>query len=413
MTAAPDDPVRRQYEAYPYPERNPADEATRLVTGSPSHPIEIDHFLFGGARDWARPFRVLVAGGGTGDALIMLAQVLTDHGIVPDILYLDQSVASREIAEARVTARGLTGIRFVTGDLLDSAEHGPFDYIDCCGVLHHLPDPDAGFRALCDALAPGGGIGAMVYAPYGRAGVYEMQDALAALIGDDPPEAQVAHTRRLLKSLPPTNGLKRNPFLTDHARGGDAGLYDLLLHARDRPYDVEALFGALDRAALDFRAFSAPGRYDPRLLIADPALRERATALPYRARAALAERLVGNIKTHVFYATARGSASRIAVPAPDAVPCLIGVSGEALAESVRQGGRVRGKAGGVAFESAVPREAAAIPGAMDGMRSLHDIRRHLGWPRQKFDGLFDTLYRPLNDFGLLRFSRLQRFASRR
>ena len=29
------DPVRRQYETYPYPERDPADEAKRLIEGSP------------------------------------------------------------------------------------------------------------------------------------------------------------------------------------------------------------------------------------------------------------------------------------------------------------------------------------------------------------------------------------------
>ena len=407
-----DDPVRAQYEAYPYPERNPADEKARLIVGSPSHPMEIDHFLFGGARDWARPFRVLVAGGGTGDALVMLAQILADHGVAPDILYLDQSAASRRIAEARVTARGLTGIRFETGDLLDAADYGSFDYIDCCGVLHHLPDPDAGFRALRSALAEGGGMGGMVYAPHGRAGVYEMQDALAVLVGGDTPEVQVAHTRRLLGSLPPTNGLKRNPFLTDHAQGGEAGLYDLLLHARDRPYTVNALFDALDGAGLEFMSFAAPGRYDPRLLIADPVLRKRATALPYRAQAALAERLVGNIKTHVFYAAPRKSGQSVAVPAPDAVPCLIGVSGEALAASVRKSGRVRGNVEGVAFESAVPHEAAAILAAMDGVRSLHEIRRHLRWPRQKFDGFFGKLYEPLNDFGLLRFSLLKRAAFR-
>ena len=66
------DPVRAQYEAYPYPARDPAEETARLITGSPSHPVEIDHFLFSGRRDWSAPFRALVAGGGTGDGLIML-----------------------------------------------------------------------------------------------------------------------------------------------------------------------------------------------------------------------------------------------------------------------------------------------------------------------------------------------------
>lgn len=51
MGKVKDQKVRDQYEAYPYPERNPEDEKSRLITGSPSLPQEIDHFLFGGARE--------------------------------------------------------------------------------------------------------------------------------------------------------------------------------------------------------------------------------------------------------------------------------------------------------------------------------------------------------------------------
>ena len=51
-----------------------------------------------------------------------------------------------------------------------------FDQIVCTGVLHHLPDPDLGLRALRDVLAPEGALELMVYAPYGRAGIYMMQD---------------------------------------------------------------------------------------------------------------------------------------------------------------------------------------------------------------------------------------------
>ena len=73
--------VKAQYEAFPYPARDPADEAKRLITGSPSHVLEIDHFLFQGRRDWTKPLRALIAGGGTGDGLIQLAQspISTSH----------------------------------------------------------------------------------------------------------------------------------------------------------------------------------------------------------------------------------------------------------------------------------------------------------------------------------------------
>ncbi|MEL6482684.1 MAG: class I SAM-dependent methyltransferase, partial [Pseudomonadota bacterium] len=114
------DAVQAQYEAFPYPARAPGDEAHRLIEGSPSHPVEIDHFLFGGRRDWRKPFRALVAGGGTGDGLVMLAQKLADIGCPAEITYLDLSTASRAVAEARVAARGLTSVRFATADLLEA-----------------------------------------------------------------------------------------------------------------------------------------------------------------------------------------------------------------------------------------------------------------------------------------------------
>jgi hypothetical protein len=60
--------VQAQYEALPYPARDPADEARRLVIGAPSHLHELNHYVFTGARDFSKPFRALVAGGGTGSS---------------------------------------------------------------------------------------------------------------------------------------------------------------------------------------------------------------------------------------------------------------------------------------------------------------------------------------------------------
>jgi hypothetical protein len=107
-------------------------------------------------------------------------------------------------------------------------------------VLHHLDDPAAGLSALVSVLAERGGLGLMVYGTLGRTGVYPAQTMLRAQAGDGEaePAARVALARRLLAQLPPTNWLRRNPFLADHLKGDDAGLYDLLLHSRDRAYTV-------------------------------------------------------------------------------------------------------------------------------------------------------------------------------
>lgn len=398
------DPVKEQYEHYPYPARDPADEAKRLVTGSPSHPVEIDHYLFGGKRDWSRPFRVLVAGGGTGDGLVMLTQKLADIGCPAEITYLDMSTASRAIAEARIAARGLD-VAFITGDLLDAADMGPFDYIDCCGVLHHLSDPDAGFAALSRALAPDGGIGLMVYAPLGRSGVYPLQSAFGMLLGGDDPTEKVRLAKAALKDLPPAHPFLRNMMVGDH-RESDAGLYDLLLHARDRAYAVPELLGALDRAGLAMVSFVERAKYDPLRVLPDHSdFRERVAALSPPERMALAEQLAGTIKTHIVYAVPEGRTGTIeAGPGrQDAIPHLAGVPADGLARQIARKGTFTAKLDGMEFSQQIPKQAAGLIAGIDGARSLGDIAGGQDW--LAFSQMWGPVHRALTGLNLLHYSR--------
>ncbi|MBY8975485.1 class I SAM-dependent methyltransferase [Rhodobacteraceae bacterium NNCM2] len=401
------DPVHQQYEAYPYPARDPADEAKRLIEGSPSDPVEVDHFLFNGQRDWSRPFRVLVAGGGTGDALIMLAQRLSDIGCPAEITYLDLSTASRAIAEARAAVRGLSGIRFVTGDLLSAPELGPFDYIDCCGVLHHLPDPDAGFAALAAALAPDGGMGLMVYAPLGRTGVYPLQEAFGTLFEGDAPEDRVAMARSVMAGLPQVHPFARNPLLGDH-RDSDAGLYDLLLHSRDRPYTAPELIAALEGAGLGLVSFVEGERYNPlRYLPQDAAFAERVRPLDPAARAGLAERLAGNMKTHIAYVTHRGRGGGVMArpSSPESVPHLKGVAPLALARQVKAKGGVRVGCDGHDFWIALANGTARLIGGINGKATLGDMARQSGLDWIVFLQHWGGVSQALAGFNLLHYSK--------
>ena len=394
--------VRAQYEAYPYPERDPEDERRRLITGSPSHVLEIDHFIHGGARDWSRPLRVLVAGGGTGDGLIQIAQQMADAGRAAEITYLDLSGAAREVAEARAKVRGLAGIRFVTGSLLDAADLGQFDYIDCCGVLHHLPDPAAGFRALLAALAPGGGMGFMVYAPYGRSGVYPLQEAFGALFEGQPPEARLRAARRLVAALPEGHPFRCNPNLGDH-KDSDAGFYDLLLHSQDRAFDVSALVSMLEQTGWALSGFAMPALYDLSRITEPPA------HLDGVARMALAEKLTGTIKTHVGYAVrateARGPAKG---GKPGLVPHLKGVRAAELARAAAQGQRPVLRMDGLEARPDLPRRAAPLIAAIDGKRTLAEIARRAGVDAIAFASLWAPVERQLGDHGLLVYSTILR-----
>lgn len=391
--------VTEHYDAYPYPARDPADEAKRLITGSPSRPIEMDHFLWGGRRDWSTPLRALIAGGGSGDGLVQLAQLLTDAGRPYDITYLDLSTSARKVAEARVAKRGLTGITFRTGSLLDAPKHGPFDYIDCCGVLHHLPDPDAGFSALAQACAPGGGMGMMVYAPYGRSGVYPLQEAFGALLAGLPPQDRLAEARRIFERIPGGHPFKRNLQLVDH-KASDAGFYDLLLHSQDQAYDVASLLDTLDRTGWSLASFCQPALYQPERITG------AAHDLPPAEAMAAAEKLRGTLKVHVAYVVPK---DRDHAPnrSMDRVPHL-GAPPAKLAQVVAAGKPVPVKIDGTTETLALPKGAAPLIALVDGRRTLGEIAAKAGANPMTFGALWSNIDGAFGPWGLLHYSGLLR-----
>ena len=392
MTDHADARLAAQYEAYPYPARDAREEAKRLIIGSPSHLREIDYWVFGATRPASQPLRALIAGGGTGDGTIMLATHLARPGRPGRVTYLDRSAAAMKVARARAEARGLTNIDWVQGSLLDlpSLGLGPFDYIDCCGVLHHLPDPAEGLAALVSVLAPGGGMGLMVYAPHGRTGVYMVQEALGLLApADQPPAARLDVARRVMRHLPESNWLRFNRNFADHITGGDAGLYDLLLNPRDRAFTVTAFTDLLASAGMAVSAFMEPMRYDPATWLAEPKLRARAASLGPTERAALAEALTANMSVHIAYCRRVSEPVAMADPlAEAAVPVMREVPGAELAKSILPDGSLPFLFDGLRAVLRLPIESTAILHAIDGQRSVGDLRALFtgrGMPEAKFN----------------------------
>src|SRR5215471_455683 len=407
------DDVRAQYEALPYPPRDPRDEAVRLITGTPSHILEVNHYLFAGRLNFNRPFRALVAGGGTGDACIMLAQQLVDRRCPAEVVYLDLSSASRQVCEARAKARGLRTVRFLTGSLLDLPNMGigSFDYIDCTGVLHHLPDPSAGMKALASVLDPEGGIGVMLYGRYGRSGVYPLQEMLRTLA---PPsmaiEDRIAMAKRLIRFLPTTNQFRRNPYLNDHVTGGDAGLYDLLLHSIDRAFTVPEIAELASDAGLRVVAFLEPVRYEPATYMSDPVIARMASSLPLLERAAFAERLAGNLRTHIFYATRAGFDTVARPEDTQSIPVLREMDAQKLAASLQPGAPLIANLDGFPWRAQLPALAPRIISQIDGRKTVAEIYTAMGaqgslpqW--DDFYAQFEDLYVKLNGVNhlLLRF----------
>lgn len=317
--------VKAQYESLPYPPRDPGDEKTRLIRTWLEDLPKINYYCFGGKNSFRDGLRVLIAGGGTGDATIFLAWQLRSTNA--RIVHLDLSATSIDIARRRAAERGLTNIEWVNASLLEyRGERASFDYINCAGVLHHLPDPDAGFRALDELLASNGAMGLMVYGKYGRAGVYQMQELMRLVNADCENQAEaLANAKQMLASLPPSNWFVRGGDLYNDHRNGDAGIYDLLLHSTDRAYTVNELYAWLQDGHgfnLEFTdVYAGRSAYLPHVIMgnlpADQANRFR--SLPARRQHAIAEIMSGRITTHSFYLT-RGDSKKAPYRDVNAVP---------------------------------------------------------------------------------------------
>ncbi len=298
--------VQDHYLDYPYPHRNPEDEKTRLMKIYGDYLGEINHWLFEGKKDFTKNFRVLIAGGGTGDSTIYLAEQLKDTNA--DIIYLDFSKNSMKIAQERAKNRGLTNITWLNDSILNipDLKLGKFDYIQCSGVLHHLENPDAGLKALSDSLTDDGGMGIMVYAQIGRTAVYQVQDIMKIVNeGVESRQEEVKNGWEVVNNLPATSWYSRGKdLLSDHINFGDVGMYDMFLHKQDRAYTVPQIYEFVEKAKLNFVEFqSAHSRTMLNIAryIKDPVLLKRLQKMDKSKQQGMCEIMCGSIIKHSFY----------------------------------------------------------------------------------------------------------------
>ncbi len=191
------DPIRDFYTSHPYPPPVAnLDRARDEWQDENRHRAEY-HLLWPGT-----PYRadldILVAGCGTWQAA---KYAVCRPGA--RVVGIDVSTTSLEHTGRLKRQYSLTNLE--TGQLpIESAAAlgRSFDLIVCTGVLHHLADPDAGLRALRAVLKPDGVMSLMVYAPYGRAGVYMLQDYCRRL-GVGTSEQEIADLRLCAQGAPP------------------------------------------------------------------------------------------------------------------------------------------------------------------------------------------------------------------
>ena len=117
-------------------------------------------------------------------------------------------------------------------------------------MLHHLADPDAGLRALRSVLKPDGVIYLMVYAPYGRTGIYMLQEYCRRL-GIGTSVGEINDLISVVEALPRHHPLMSILNASRDFQNADA-IADALLNPRDRSYSVPELLDAVAANGLSF-----------------------------------------------------------------------------------------------------------------------------------------------------------------
>ncbi|HEX4736253.1 MAG TPA: class I SAM-dependent methyltransferase [Allosphingosinicella sp.] len=192
---------------------------------------------------------ILVAGCGTGREAALAACRFPEARITA----IDISEVSLDYARERCAA----DIDFRRLDLYRTGDLGrAFDMILCSGVLHHLPNPEAGWAALHEVLKPGGVMRIMVYSRLGRLRVQAARRHFVDLL-DRPVDDDLLREvrRRLIDRAPALLHRSADFYPLGH-------VHDLLLHRQEDPFDTLRIARGCRRLGLQFLGFELPTAED-------------------------------------------------------------------------------------------------------------------------------------------------------
>jgi SAM-dependent methyltransferase len=262
-----------------------------------------------GQKPPTQDIRILDAGCGTGSGTDYLIHLNPEAEIVA----IDLSEKALEVAKERcnrsgVIAKHAKSVEFHNLKLEEATTlPGEFDFINCVGVLHHLPEPQAGIQALASKLEPGGLLHIFVYAELGRWEISLMQKAIALFQGNKRGDYRdgVQVGREIFAHLPENNRIlkqERERWSLENHR--DEAFADMYVHPQEIDYNIETLFDLIDASGLEFVGFSNPQYWQlERLIGKSPELMERAKNLSDREFYRAIELLDPSLTHYEFFLT--------------------------------------------------------------------------------------------------------------
>jgi SAM-dependent methyltransferase len=241
--------VREQYEQHPYP---------RWLELPRREPVSYRDYLTGRFRHFtppdflSHPVQVLVAGCGTGQEAVAVAAARSECRT----LGLDLSRRSLAYARRMAAKLGVESVGFVQGDILNVERlQQRFHVIESTGVLHHMADPIAGWRALRDCLEARGLMKIGLYSERARGDVELARERIRAA-SLAPVDADIRAFRAQVLRAPagaPLAGLADSEDLYTMS-----ACRDLLFHTKEHRFTIPGIAAALEELELEFIGFEPP-----------------------------------------------------------------------------------------------------------------------------------------------------------
>jgi very-short-patch-repair endonuclease/SAM-dependent methyltransferase len=290
------DEVRAFYQSHPYPAPIGNLDRHRDLYRNPDRRRALSLLLWPTEKPRANR-EILVAGCGTSQAAIHALREPDARVTAIDIS--ETSLRYTRDLQRRYRLRNMDLHRLGIEQVGELGQM--FDQIVCTGVLHHLRDPDTGLRSLRNVLAANGAMHLMVYATYGRAGIYMMQE-YCRLLGVGATEEELQDLGTMIGALSSDHPIAGVTRRAKDFQNRDA-LADALLHPQDRAYTVPQLYAWLERGGLSFGRWFEQAPYLPQCgAIARTSHAARLRSLSPPSQHAAVELLRGTMTKHNFIA---------------------------------------------------------------------------------------------------------------
>lgn len=231
--------VQGQYEIFPYPRW---DVALKNLYNP-----EVEGYL-----KEVEGLEILNAGCGTGQEAIQLAYVFPNAKITA----VDLSLSSLSYAQFKAKELGIDNVTFYQGDILklDQFEQ-KFDYITSAGVLHHMENPQAGWKILCSLLKPSGLMRIALYSRRARWAINILREAITQ--NDIQSDAEsIRAFRNSIQDYAKIKVTKNVQNFYDYYSLPECR--DLLFHVQEHQFDLIEIDDILNHLDLEFLQFYLP-----------------------------------------------------------------------------------------------------------------------------------------------------------